>query len=80
MLLDSVKTLSKLELQTYFNKTVVFTNCICDSRLDTVSENDKTITETKFTQPLSSNNLSIILYPFEILLIKHTPYLIEPDR
>ena len=79
MLLDSVKTLSKLELQTYFNKTVVFTNCVCDSRLDTVSEKDKTITATILTQPLSSNN-SIILHPFEILLIKHTPYLIEPDR
>ena len=78
MLLDSVKTLSKLELQTYFNKTVVFTNCICDSRLDTVSEKDKKITETKFTQPLSSNKIT--LYHFEILLIKHTPYLIEPDR
>ena len=80
MLLNSVKTLGKLELQTYFNKTVIFTNCVCDSRLDTVSEKSKILIEIIFTQPLTSNNLTIILYPFEILLIKHTPYLIEPDR
>ena len=79
MLLNSVKAFSKLELQTHFNQTVIFTNCVCDSRLDTVSEKDKTITATTLTQPLSSNN-SIILHPFEILLIKHTPYWIEPDR
>ena len=78
MLLDSVKTLSKLELQTYFNKTVIFTNCVCDSRLDTVSEKSKILIEIIFTQPLTSNN--IIQYPYEILLYKHTPYWIEPDH
>ena len=79
MLLNSVKTLGKLELQTYFNKTVIFTNCVCDSRLDTVSEKSKILIEIIFTQPLTSNN-TIILYPFEILLYKHTPYWIEPDH
>ena len=78
MLLNSVKTLGKLELQTYFNKTVIFTNCVCDSRLDTVSEKSKILIEITFTQPLTSNN--IIQYPYEILLYKHTPYWIEPDH
>ena len=78
MLLNSVKTLGKLELQTYFNKTVIFTNCVCDSRLDTVSEKCKILIEIIFTQPLTSNN--IIQYPYEILLYKHTPYWIEPDH